>query len=239
MNIRCFNSIVEFKSTVLRLFRDQFSKMKTHDFDQLRNSFRQHSKNGYILTLNDLINSIANVKHLNMDKIYLNKYFNDCNINTEKDFINCCNCNDLGIIYYPDLLNALINGFVIHVQEELWHGFTELSNDGETINSGQLIQTLERYDKLTDYDEKLTVLTNDHIYYRQYFNKSYFNDFYESEKNKWQIERLVWIGYQKNIDNNKCLFAKLPKVLVNKCLSFLSSRLSLHTFVVANATQMF
>ena len=34
---------------------------------------------------------------------------------------------------------------------------------------------------------------------------------------KWEIHRLLWIGYQKNVDNNKCYFAKLPKDVI-KCI---------------------
>ena len=253
---------IDFKFKVLRLFRDQFSKMTKRDFDAVHNSFEKHSTNGYILTLNDLIDSIANVKSLKMDKIYLKNYFNDCNINTQKDFIeynynytinintkNKNNSKSLGIIFYPGLLSALLNGSIIDVQERLWAKFTQLDDDRDgQITIEQLIETLKTHDNLNEYDQRLTVefiqVNYTHIlprhgtiYFKDFLNEFYLHDFCESEENKWKIERIIWIGYEKNIDNDKCLIAKLPKDLVKKCLSFVSSRLWWQTIVISNLTK--
>ena len=229
--------------------------MKKHDFDALRNSFRAHSKNGYIVTLNDLIDSIANVNNLEMDKTYLNEYFNDCNIKTQNDFIDYnynCNYNytkkkndskSLGIIFYPDLLSALFNGCMIDLDERLWEKFTQsaqLNRDWDgRIKFERFIEVLKKHDNLNEYNERFTEFiktnwvrrTNGEVNFEVFLTLSgfYLNDFSQIEKNKWQIERLIWIGYEKNSDNDKCLIAKLPKDLVKKCLSFAFWRLRWQT----------
>ena len=38
----------------------------------------------------------------------------------------------------------------------------------------------------------------------------------------WNIERLFWIGYQKNIKNAKCLIPQLPKDILKKILAFVA-----------------
>ena len=249
---------IDFKFKVLKLFRDQFSRMKKHDFDALHNSFRKHSKNGYVLTINDLIDSIANVNNLQMDKTYLNEYFNDCHIKTQKDFIdynyNCSytkkknDSKSLGIIFYPDLLSALFNGCMIDVQERLWTKFTQsaqLSKDWDgKIKFEQLMETLKTHDNLNEYNE-ITVQFIKRQYLRrrtgevnfeEFLINFYLHDLVQIEEHKWKIERLIWIGYEKNSDNDKCLIAKLPKDLVKKCLSFVFSRLW-QTIVMSNLTK--
>ena len=37
---------------------------------------------------------------------------------------------------------------------------------------------------------------------------------------EWKIHRLLWIGYQKNIDNKKCHFSELPKDVINFIITF-------------------
>ena len=49
--------------------------------------------------------------------------------------------------------------------------------------------------------------------------------FYISLKSRrvdWKIERLVWIGYCKNTNNDKCLLVHLPKDIVKKILLLLA-----------------
>ena len=48
---------------------------------------------------------------------------------------------------------------------------------------------------------------------------------------KWEIARLLWIGYLKNNDNPKCLLPKLPKDIIIHILSFQQSQLSNETIV--------
>ena len=39
----------------------------------------------------------------------------------------------------------------------------------------------------------------------------------------WQFERLIWIAYKKNIDNDKCLLAQMAKDVITHILSFLKA----------------
>ena len=41
----------------------------------------------------------------------------------------------------------------------------------------------------------------------------------------WDIERMIWIGYYKNIDNDKCLITKLPKDVIVYLLEFIKCRI--------------
>ena len=41
---------------------------------------------------------------------------------------------------------------------------------------------------------------------------------------KWDIERIIWIGFYKNDKNDNCLIDTLPKDTVQHILSFLSLR---------------
>ena len=41
---------------------------------------------------------------------------------------------------------------------------------------------------------------------------------------KWNIERIIWIAFYKNDENDKCLIDTLPKDIVEYVLSFLSLR---------------
>ena len=36
----------------------------------------------------------------------------------------------------------------------------------------------------------------------------------------WEMERVIWIGYLKNVQNEKCLLSTMPKDIVRKVLSY-------------------
>ena len=44
---------------------------------------------------------------------------------------------------------------------------------------------------------------------------------------KWKYERIIWIGYEKNSDNDKCLIAKMPKAIVKHIVSFFKYSITL------------
>lgn len=45
--------------------------------------------------------------------------------------------------------------------------------------------------------------------------------------NAWKYQRLIWIGYYKNNDNNQCLFNILPKDVIAMIIDLLKIPLSL------------
>ena len=53
-------------------------------------------------------------------------------------------------------------------------------------------------------DEKLLILHD-----RNYFDLNIYINYIESK-----IERIIWIGFYKNTQNNKCLIKTLPKDLI-------------------------
>ena len=63
-------------------------------------------------------------------------------------------------------------------------------------------------------DEKLLIL-----YDKNYFSLNIYTDYIESK-----IERIIWIGFYKNTQNNKCLIKTLPKDLIIEILYFLGKQ---------------
>ena len=53
-------------------------------------------------------------------------------------------------------------------------------------------------------DDKLLILHD-----KNYFGLNIYVDYIESK-----IERIIWIGFYKNTENNKCLIKLLPKDLI-------------------------
>ena len=51
--------------------------------------------------------------------------------------------------------------------------------------------------------------------------KDFYNFQFKSNSIDWECERIIWIGFNKNLSNIKCFFAKIPKDLVLLVLSFL------------------
>ena len=49
------------------------------------------------------------------------------------------------------------------------------------------------------------------------------NFYFDFDFFKWRYERLIWIGYEKNIDNKSCLLALLPKEVIKLILKFLKT----------------
>ena len=45
---------------------------------------------------------------------------------------------------------------------------------------------------------------------------------------EWQQERLIWIAFDKNKDNDACLFSLLPKDIILEIIKFFKTRLRLH-----------
>ena len=60
-------------------------------------------------------------------------------------------------------------------------------------------------------DDKLVILQN-----TNYFGFNIYVNYIESK-----IERIIWIGFYKNAENNKCLIKTLPKDLIIYILDLL------------------
>ena len=43
-------------------------------------------------------------------------------------------------------------------------------------------------------------------------NYAFFNVFFDILK--WEVARLIWIGFYKNNDNDKCFIGQLPKAII-------------------------
>ena len=63
-------------------------------------------------------------------------------------------------------------------------------------------------------DQKLVIL-----YDKNYFHLNIYINYIESF-----VERIIWIGFYKNTENNKCLIKTLPKDLVIYILDLLGKQ---------------
>lgn len=187
--------------------------------------------------MDDFKQTIINVNDLNITRKCLDDDLNVCSINTCKDFIEYQSSNsntknmNLGIIHFDDLLDSLFNGYVIESDDGLYKQFVMIDEDCDGyIEIEELKNKFKEYDKLNEYKIGLKLIEihftkaieNNKIDYQEFLNA--LQNERATQKQQWEIERIIWIGYEKNIDNNKCYISKLPKVLVKKCLSYLSSR---------------
>ena len=65
-------------------------------------------------------------------------------------------------------------------------------------------------------NKKSIMIMHDHFYWSfDVFSNYGFID--------WKIERLIWIAFLKNDENDKCLIKKLPKDIVKHVMKFLGS----------------
>ena len=65
-----------------------------------------------------------------------------------------------------------------------------------------------------DDHEKLLI-----VYYQSYFSLNIYVHYVQA-----RIERIIWIGFYKNKDNDKCLIQTLPKDLILHILYLLGKR---------------
>ena len=70
-------------------------------------------------------------------------------------------------------------------------------------------------------DEKLVIL-----YEKNYFHLNIYINYIESK-----IERIIWIGFYKNTENNKCLIKTLPKDLIIYILYLLGKQAMITPYI--------
>ena len=54
------------------------------------------------------------------------------------------------------------------------------------------------------------------------YQQQFIFDIY-ADSIEWNIERIIWIAFHKNVNNKHCLFAKLPKDLVRKIIRLIGT----------------
>ena len=75
---------------------------------------------------------------------------------------------------------------------------------------------------LLKYDDQSIILLQEHNYCKFNIYKYYLES---------KIERIIWIGYYKNNDNNQCLMKKLPKDLILCILELLGKQLVMKPYI--------
>lgn len=132
-------------------------------------------------------------------------------------------------VNYLDLLNVWIKKYLIYFVETIYYTCREFDHDDDgRIKVYQLIDAVNKssvayyrissiidhvknaYDEWIDYDKFVKQLHPDYDQIPKWFVKW-----------MWMQERVIWIGFQKNINNQSCYIARLPKVIVSKILTYI------------------
>merc|ERR1712154_111479 len=142
-----FNVDCQFKLVVVKLFRQQFERLRPAHFNQLEALFNKMDTDGDgIVSYKEFEDAVSNVNEINIEKKYIQQIFE--NINTSKKGIR-----------FSDLLNALVHDYLVSCDERLYAAFRELDDDDDgKITTAQLKEKLKEYDPLGEWDKALEII---------------------------------------------------------------------------------
>eukprot|EP01084_Bolivina_argentea_P109213 195185_1 len=141
-----FSNTCQFKLVVVKLFRQQFQKMRPKHFNQLEQLFTSMDADGDgVISYQEFENALSNVKDINIEKKYIQQIFE--------------NVSKSGGIKFADLLNALVHDYLVACDERLYAAFRELDDDDDgKITTQQLKEKLQEYDPLGEWDRAIEII---------------------------------------------------------------------------------
>jgi len=142
-----FNADSQFKLVVVKLFRQQFERLRPKHFNQLEALFNKMDTDGDgIVSYEEFENAVSEADGVNIEKKHIQQIFE--NINTSKKGIR-----------FSDLLNALVHDYLVSCDERLYAAFRELDDDDDgKITTAQLKEKLKEYDPLGEWDRALEII---------------------------------------------------------------------------------
>jgi len=106
-----------------------------------------------IVSYEEFAKSVAKVKDINIEPQYIKKIFEELNVN-----------NDAKGICFEDLLNALVNDYLIQCDERLYAAFRELDSDDDgKITTAQLKEALQNLDPLGEYNRAIDLIIKESL----------------------------------------------------------------------------
>ena len=142
-----FNVDCQFKLVVVKLFRQQFERLRPKHFNQLEALFTKKDTDGDgIVSYKEFEDAVSNVDEINIEKKYIQQIFE--NVNAGKKGIR-----------FGDLLNALVHDYLVSCDERLYAAFRELDDDDDgKITTAQLKEKLKEYDPLGELDRAVEMI---------------------------------------------------------------------------------
>ena len=156
---------------VLKLFREEFARMKPVHFAQLEKMFAKvDSDSDGIITYQEFERAIGRLDALNIKQEHIEEMFKEFDINVnetglqlddEKKQHDINTTIARGGIAFGDLLQALVHGYLIDCDERLFAAFVQLDKDGDgKITVDQLKMKLKEIDPLGEYDQAMELIKN-------------------------------------------------------------------------------
>ncbi len=144
-----FSNTCQFKLVVVKLFRQQFEKMRPKQFAQLEELFTKMDTDGDgVISYEEFESAVLNVKEINIEPKYVKQLFE--------------NVNQSGLsggIRFTDLLNALVHDYLVACDERLYAAFRQLDDDDDgKITTQQLKEKLKEYDPLGEWDRAIEII---------------------------------------------------------------------------------
>merc|ERR1712013_199538 len=145
-----FSKDQAFKLVVVKLFRDQFEKMRPAHFNQLEQLFTEMDADGDgVVSYAEFERVMLNVPNISIEKKYIEEIFS----NTESE-----DGKKRGI-RFNDLLNALVHDYLVAADERLYAAFRELDDDDDgKITTEQLKAKLKENDPMGEWDRALKII---------------------------------------------------------------------------------
>merc|ERR1712173_374 len=142
-----FNVDCQFKLVVVKLFRQQFERLRPAHFNQLEALFNKMDTDGDgIVSYEEFESAVSEADGVNIEKKHIQQIFE--NVNTSKKGIR-----------FSDLLNALVHDYLVSCDERLYAAFRELDDDDDgKITTAQLKEKLREYDPLGEWDRALEII---------------------------------------------------------------------------------
>jgi len=127
--------------------------MRPTHFHQLELVFKEMDENkDGIVTYEEFEKVVTSVKDINIEQQYIQKIFEELNIDDKKG------------ICFEDLLNALVHDYLVECDERLYAAFRELDSDDDgKIDTSQLKEALQNMDPLGEYDRAMDIISNESL----------------------------------------------------------------------------
>lgn len=143
-----FSNTCQFKLVVVKLFRDQFERMRPEHFNQLEKVFKEMDADGDgVVSFEEFANAVDSVAEINVPRKHIQQMFDDLNVDQQKG------------IRFADLLNALVHDYLVAADERLYAAFRELDEDDDgKITTEELKAKLKECDPLGEWDRAIEII---------------------------------------------------------------------------------
>ena len=137
-----------FKMAVIRLFRNQFEKMRPHHFKELKALFAKlDTNNDGKLSFEEFKTGLTQMKDVKLTEDQIKAIFQNLRVDDKQQEIA-----------FEDLLNAAVHDYLVACDERLYAAFSELDTDDKgVIYTKDLKKKLKEIDPLGEWDRETSL----------------------------------------------------------------------------------